>query len=104
MIDYIRDGQAIYRQSFATIRAEANLAGIPADLEKLAVRVIHACGMVDVVDDLRFSPDALGVPLRFLPQTDPAARLRQALPAAEQGRERARKCGRLLRASLYRGA
>ncbi|NQA53740.1 precorrin-8X methylmutase, partial [Pseudomonas aeruginosa] len=56
MIDYIRDGQAIYRQSFATIRAEANLAGIPADLEKLAVRVIHACGMVDVVDDLRFSP------------------------------------------------
>ncbi|MGI0950372.1 precorrin-8X methylmutase [Pseudomonas aeruginosa] len=58
MIDYIRDGQAIYRQSFATIRAEANLAGIPADLEKLAVRVIHACGMVDVVDDLRFSPGA----------------------------------------------
>ncbi|WP_258055539.1 precorrin-8X methylmutase, partial [Pseudomonas aeruginosa] len=49
MIDYIRDGQAIYRQSFATIRAEANLAGIPADLEKLAVRVIHACGMVDLV-------------------------------------------------------
>ncbi|MCO2972120.1 precorrin-8X methylmutase [Pseudomonas aeruginosa] len=58
MIDYIRDGQAIYRQSFATIRAEANLAGIPVDLEKLAVRVIHACGMVDVVDDLRFSPGA----------------------------------------------
>lgn len=58
MIDYIRDGQAIYRQSFATIRAEANLAGIPADLEKLAVRVIHACGMIDVVDDLRFSPGA----------------------------------------------
>ncbi|VFT59034.1 precorrin-8X methylmutase [Pseudomonas aeruginosa] len=57
-MDYIRDGQAIYRQSFATIRAEANLAGIPADLEKLAVRVIHACGMVDVVDDLRFSPGA----------------------------------------------
>ncbi len=46
------------RSSFATIRAEANLAGIPADLEKLAVRVIHACGMVDVVDDLRFSPGA----------------------------------------------
>lgn len=56
MLDYIRDGQEIYRRSFATIRAEANLAGIPADLEKLAVRVIHACGMVDVVEDLRFSP------------------------------------------------
>lgn len=58
MIDYIRDGQAIYRNSFATIRAEADLAHIPADLEKLAVRVIHACGMVDVVQDLQFSPGA----------------------------------------------
>ena len=58
MLDYIRDGQAIYRQSFATIRAEADLTGIPADLEKLAVRVIHACGMVDVVQDLRFSAGA----------------------------------------------
>lgn len=58
MIDYIRDGQEIYRRSFAIIRSEANLARIPADLEKLAVRVIHACGMVDVVDDLQFSPGA----------------------------------------------
>jgi precorrin-8X/cobalt-precorrin-8 methylmutase len=58
MTDYIRDGQEIYRNSFAIIRAEADLSGIPADLEKLAVRVIHACGMVDVVQDLRFSPGA----------------------------------------------
>lgn len=58
MIDYIRDGQEIYRQSFSIIRREANLERIPADLEKLAVRVIHACGMVDAVDDLRFSEGA----------------------------------------------
>ncbi|MFC6313906.1 precorrin-8X methylmutase, partial [Paraburkholderia dipogonis] len=58
MLDYIRDGQEIYRQSFATIRAEADLSRIPADLEKLAVRVIHACGMVDVIDDLQFSAGA----------------------------------------------
>jgi len=58
MLDYIRDGQAIYRASFATIRAETNLAAIPADLEKLAVRVIHACGMTDVIDDLVFSNGA----------------------------------------------
>ncbi|PVZ09757.1 MULTISPECIES: precorrin-8X methylmutase [unclassified Pseudomonas] len=58
MIDYIRDGQEIYRNSFAIIRREADLAGIPADLEKLAVRVIHACGMVDVVQDLAFSEGA----------------------------------------------
>jgi precorrin-8X/cobalt-precorrin-8 methylmutase len=58
MIDYIRDGQEIYRNSFSIIRAEADLKGIPADLEKLAVRVIHACGLVDVVQYLRFSPGA----------------------------------------------
>jgi len=55
MIDYIRDGQEIYRNSFSIIRAEARLDTIPADLEKLAVRVIHACGMVEVIEDLRFS-------------------------------------------------
>ncbi|MBI6574819.1 precorrin-8X methylmutase [Pseudomonas viridiflava] len=58
MIDYIRDGQEIYRNSFSIIRAEARLDMIPADLEKLAVRVIHACGMVEVIEDLRFSPGA----------------------------------------------
>lgn len=58
MIDYIRDGQEIYRNSFAIIRQEARLERVPADLEKLAVRVIHACGMVEVVDALRFSPGA----------------------------------------------
>jgi precorrin-8X/cobalt-precorrin-8 methylmutase len=57
-LDYVRDGEEIYRRSFATIRAEADLRRIPADLEKLAVRVIHACGMTDVVDDLDFSEDA----------------------------------------------
>ncbi|MCQ4297393.1 precorrin-8X methylmutase [Pseudomonas stutzeri] len=58
MLDYIRDGQEIYRRSFATIRAEADLSAIPPDMEKLAVRVIHACGMVDIVSDLAFSPGA----------------------------------------------
>ncbi|HLO77441.1 MAG TPA: precorrin-8X methylmutase [Magnetospirillum sp.] len=58
MLDYNRDAHDIYRQSFAIIRAEANLARIPADLEKLAVRVAHACGMPDIVDDLMFSPGA----------------------------------------------
>ncbi|WP_250510115.1 precorrin-8X methylmutase [Caballeronia sp. GACF4] len=58
MSDYIRDGAEIYRRSFATIRAEADLAAIPVNLEMLAVRLIHACGMIDIVDDLRFSSDA----------------------------------------------
>lgn len=58
MTDYIRDRQAIYDRSFAIIRAEADLARIPADLEKLAVRVAHASGTVDIVGDLAFSDNA----------------------------------------------
>ncbi|MFJ6441244.1 precorrin-8X methylmutase [Streptomyces sp. NPDC091649] len=56
MHQYEKDGPAIYRQSFATIRAEADLAGLPADVSQVAVRMIHACGMVDLVRDLAFSP------------------------------------------------
>ena len=53
---YERDGAAIYRQSFATIRAEADLAGLTPDEARVAVRVIHACGMVEIVRDLVFAP------------------------------------------------
>lgn len=60
LYDYIRDGAAIYRQSFATIRAEADLSAIPDDLKPVAVRVIHACGMVDAAQDLLFSADVGG--------------------------------------------
>ncbi|MEV0786918.1 precorrin-8X methylmutase [Streptomyces sp. NPDC050423] len=59
MHQYEKDGPAIYRQSFATIRAEADLSGLPADVSQVAVRMIHACGMVDLVRDLAFSPDAV---------------------------------------------
>ncbi|MEU5718600.1 precorrin-8X methylmutase [Streptomyces sp. NPDC020403] len=59
MHQYEKDGPAIYRQSFATIRAEADLAGLPADVRQVAVRMIHACGMVDLVRDLAFSPNAV---------------------------------------------
>ncbi len=55
-MDYEKDGVEIYRQSFATIRAEADLSRLPADVAQVAVRMIHACGMVDLVDDIGFSP------------------------------------------------
>jgi len=58
MFDYIRQGQEIYQNSFAMIRQEADLSLIPPDLEKVAVRLIHSCGMVDIVDDLAFSSQA----------------------------------------------
>jgi precorrin-8X/cobalt-precorrin-8 methylmutase len=53
--DYIRDGAAIYARSFAIIRAEADLAGYTPEEERVAVRIIHACGMVDIVRDLVMS-------------------------------------------------
>ncbi|GAA1235847.1 precorrin-8X methylmutase [Kitasatospora nipponensis] len=56
MIEYEKDGAAIYRESFATIRAEADLAGLPADVSQVAVRMIHACGMTDLVADLLWTP------------------------------------------------
>jgi precorrin-8X/cobalt-precorrin-8 methylmutase len=58
--DYVHDGAEIYRRSFATIRAEADLGGLDPILARTAVRMIHACGMVDLVDDIVAS-DGFGV-------------------------------------------
>lgn len=52
---YEKDGAEIYRRSFATIRAEADLSALPVDVARVAVRMIHACGMVDLVGDIGFS-------------------------------------------------
>jgi len=58
MLNYIRDGNEIYRRSFSMIRAEADLESLPADLVSVAVRLIHTCGMTDIVNDLVASPEA----------------------------------------------
>jgi len=54
---YEKSPSAIYAQSFATVRAEADFSRVPSGLHDVAIRMIHACGMVDIVDDLAFSPD-----------------------------------------------
>lgn len=56
---YIRDGAEIYRQSFATIRREADLSAFTAEDEGVAVRIIHACGMVEITEALAFTPGAV---------------------------------------------
>jgi precorrin-8X/cobalt-precorrin-8 methylmutase len=56
VIEYLRDGGAIYRESFATIRAEADLDGFDEVLARTVVRMIHACGMVDLAGDVEASP------------------------------------------------
>jgi precorrin-8X/cobalt-precorrin-8 methylmutase len=54
--DYVTDGPAIYVGSFATIRREARLSAVPPDAERLAVRMIHGSGQVDLVEDLVVHP------------------------------------------------
>ncbi|PLS68275.1 MAG: precorrin-8X methylmutase [Cyanobacteria bacterium M5B4] len=60
-MDYIRNGDEIYRHSFAIIRAEADLSLLPPDLESVVVRLIHSCGMTDIVPDLAYSVDLVPI-------------------------------------------
>ncbi|MBN9314850.1 MAG: precorrin-8X methylmutase [Devosia sp.] len=53
---YLRDPDAIYAQSFATIKAEADLAHLPPELHPAVIRMIHACGMVDLAADIAGDP------------------------------------------------
>jgi len=55
--DYIREGAEIYRRSFAIIRTEADLSGFSGTAERVAVRMIHACGMTDLPKDIDLSAD-----------------------------------------------
>ena len=64
--DYIRDGAAIYARSFAIIRSEAELSRFAPDEAPVAVRVIHACGLVEVARQLRFGHGFAGAARRAL--------------------------------------
>jgi precorrin-8X/cobalt-precorrin-8 methylmutase len=66
VLDYIRDAAEIYRQSFATIRAEADLARFPDDVSRVVVRLIHTCGQVDVPEHVAFTPDVVSSTHRAL--------------------------------------
>jgi precorrin-8X/cobalt-precorrin-8 methylmutase len=56
VLDYIRDAGEIYRQSFATIRAESDLSRFPEDVARVVVRLIHTCGQVDLTEHIAFTP------------------------------------------------
>jgi precorrin-8X/cobalt-precorrin-8 methylmutase len=90
---WISDPAEIYRQSFATIRAEADLARMPADLADLAVRVVHACGMTEIAADLAWSDGAgragaealrRGAPILVDAEMVAHGIIRRNLPAANQ--------------------
>ena len=61
MFDYIRDPVEIHKRSFETVRAETDVSGLSADEAALTVRLVHACGMPDIVRNLVFGPGALKV-------------------------------------------
>jgi len=69
--NYLRDGAEIYRRSFAAIRAEADLARFTRDEELVAVRMIHACGMVEIAAGLVFSHGAVAQARQALRQGAP---------------------------------
>lgn len=58
--DYLRDGAEIYRASFQIIRREADLSAFPSDVERVAVRMIHAAGQPDLAQSIVYSPDVVG--------------------------------------------
>jgi precorrin-8X/cobalt-precorrin-8 methylmutase len=59
VLDYVRDAAEIYRQSFAAIRAEADLTRFPSDVERVVVRLIHTCGQVDVAQHVAYTDDVV---------------------------------------------
>jgi precorrin-8X/cobalt-precorrin-8 methylmutase len=56
-LEYLRDPEAIYAKSFATIRTETDMSNIPASARPIAERIVHACGMPEIAGDLRISAD-----------------------------------------------
>jgi precorrin isomerase len=90
-MDYLRDGDEIAQRSFEIIQAEVNLDELPSDLHPIALRLIHACGMTDIVADLQFSATAAtagrsalaqGAPILCDAQMVASGITRRRLPAA----------------------
>ena len=68
---YERDPAAIYAQSFATVRGEARLDHLPADLEDIAIRLVHACGMPEITARLAWSDDVVSAARQALAKGSP---------------------------------
>lgn len=92
-MDYLRDPDEIYARSFATIRAEADVSALPEDIATVAVRMMHACGMTDLVPDLRYDERSVvsarqalgaGAPILVDAQMVAAAIIVRHLPAGNQ--------------------
>lgn len=65
-MNYKKDGAAIYKESFATIRRECDLSAFSNDLSRVVVRMVHACGMTDLPQLILASTDAAEIGMRAL--------------------------------------
>jgi precorrin-8X/cobalt-precorrin-8 methylmutase len=65
-MNYVKDGAAIYRESFSIIRREADLSAFQSDLARVVVRMIHACGMTDLPQYVQSSPNSVSVGVNAL--------------------------------------
>jgi precorrin-8X/cobalt-precorrin-8 methylmutase len=70
-LDYLRDGARIYERSFAVIRAEADLSRFAAEEAEIVVRMVHACGCVDITSRIIFGEDLVGAARAALAQRAP---------------------------------
>jgi len=93
MRPYEKDPAAIYAQSFATVREETRIDRFPADMQGVIIRLVHACGMVEIADRLAFSPGAgragraalaAGAPILCDCEMVAAGIIRRRLPAANE--------------------
>ena len=93
MRPYVKDPAAIYAESFATVRREARLDRFDRGMQMLAIRVIHACGMIEIADRLAFSKHAFQAGAAALAEGAPilcdcemvgAGVIRRTLPAANE--------------------
>ncbi len=60
MEDYLHDPEEIYRRSFATVREACDLSGLPPGIAELALRMVHACAMPEIVGDIAWCGDVAG--------------------------------------------
>jgi precorrin-8X/cobalt-precorrin-8 methylmutase len=71
MYDYLKDPQAIYARSFESVREVTDLQAVPLALQPLVLRLVHACGMPDIVADLQWRGDPVAAACAALEQGAP---------------------------------
>ncbi|MEM7619253.1 MAG: precorrin-8X methylmutase [Pseudomonadota bacterium] len=68
---YLKNPEEIYQKSFAIVKEKADISALPPELHPIAIRLVHACGMTDIVNDLEFSPNVVEAATNVLQKGHP---------------------------------